>query len=298
MGIALSIAFLAVALLGLLFWFDARQPKTATAGSPINSIAVLPFDNVVPDANAEYLSDGITESLINRLSQLSGLKVASRSSVFRYKGGEQDTSKVGADLNVQAVLTGSVRQVDDQLVITVRLDDALTNQHIWGEQYVRTFKDMLSVQREIAQAVAVPVATSSLMQVPWVQATLPPGKRVGVVTISASTLTPRHLESAGVPLDAPIAGTEQGRELFRVLIKAEAQDLDVDLARADVVDAGRGLCARHPDIGALVLECTNMPPYAAALQAAVGLPVYDIYSMITWFHAGLRPRTFAPGGLS
>jgi hypothetical protein len=149
-------------------------------------------------------------------------------------------------------------------------------------------------QREIAEAVAVPVATSSLMQVPWVQATLPPGKRVGVVTISASTLTPRHLEAANVPPDTPIAGTEDGREFFRVLIKGEKQDMDVDLARADVVGAGRSLCERHPDIGALVLECTNMPPYAAALRAAVGMPVYDIYSMITWFHAGLRPRAFAP----
>jgi Asp/Glu/hydantoin racemase len=69
--------------------------------------------------------------------------------------------------------------------------------------------------------------------------------------------------------------------------------MDVELARQDVVDAGRDLVARNPDIGAIVLECTNMPPYAAALQAAVGLPVYDIYSMISWFHAGLRPRVFA-----
>ena len=63
-------------------------------------------------------------------------------------------------------------------------------------------------------------------------------------------------------------------------------------AEQDIVDAGKQLVTRHPDVGAIVLECTNMPPYAAALQAAVGLPVYDIYSMITWFHAGLRPRVF------
>ena len=69
--------------------------------------------------------------------------------------------------------------------------------------------------------------------------------------------------------------------------------MDVALAEQDVVDAGRDLVASHPDVGAIVLECTNMPPYAAALQAAVGLPVYDIYSMITWFHAGLRPRAFS-----
>ena len=147
-------------------------------------------------------------------------------------------------------------------------------------------------QREIAAAVGVPVATSSLMQVPWVQATLPTGKRVGVITVSASSLTQKHLEAAGVPLDTPITGTETGKEFFRVLIKAEKDDMDVALAEQDVVEAGMRLVANNPDVGAIVLECTNMPPYAAALQAAVGLPVYDIYSMITWFHAGLRPRRF------
>ena len=98
--------------------------------------------------------------------------------------------------------------------------------------------------------------------------------------------------TAGVPPDTPVAGSGGGCEFFRVLIGGEKQDLDVDLAREDVVEAGKGLVARHPDIGAIVLECTNMPPYAAALQEAIGLPVYDIYSMITWFHAGLRPKQF------
>jgi aspartate/glutamate racemase len=147
-------------------------------------------------------------------------------------------------------------------------------------------------QKELAEAVKVPVATSSLMQVPWVQATLPPGKRVGLVTVSGSTLTSAHLKGAGVPLDTPLVGTENGREFFRVLIKAEKEDMDVGLAEQDVVEAGKKLVADNPDVGAIVLECTNMPPYAAALQEAVGLPVYDIYSMITWFHAGLRPRRF------
>jgi hypothetical protein len=140
--------------------------------------------------------------------------------------------------------------------------------------------------------VRVPVATSSLIQVPWVQATLPPGRRVGVITVAAKSLTPRHLQAAGVPLDTPVAGTEGGREFYRVLILGEKHDLDVALAAQDILDAGRTLLARHDDIGAIVLECTNMPPYAAALREALGLPVFDIYSMITWFHAGLRPRAF------
>ena len=163
-----------------------------------------------------------------------------------------------------------------------------------GAEAITTNCGFLSLfQKEIAAAVGVPVATSSLMQVPWVQATLPPGKRVGLVTVSGSTLTPAHLEGAGVPLDTPLVGTENGREFFRVLIKAEKEDMDIALAEQDVVEAGKQLVANNPDVGAIVLECTNMPPYAAALQAAVGIPVYDIYSMITWFHAGLRPRRFS-----
>jgi Asp/Glu/hydantoin racemase len=162
-----------------------------------------------------------------------------------------------------------------------------------GAEVITTNCGFLSLfQKEMAAALTVPVATSALMQVPWVQATLPPGKRVGIVTVSAGSLTPAHLEGAGVPLDTPVRGTETGREFFRVLIKAESEDMDVDLARQDVVGAARELVAAHPEVGAIVLECTNMPPYAAAVQEATGLPVYDIYSMIAWFHAGLRPRRF------
>ena len=163
-----------------------------------------------------------------------------------------------------------------------------------GAEAITTNCGFLSLfQREIAAAVGVPVATSSLLQVPWVQAMLPPGQRVGLVTVSGGSLTPAHLEAAGVPLDIPREGTESGREFFRVLIKAEKDDMDVDLAERDVVEAAERLVARHPEVGAIVLECTNMPPYAAAVQRATGRPVYDIYAMITYFHAGIRPRDFA-----
>lgn len=162
-----------------------------------------------------------------------------------------------------------------------------------GAEAITTNCGFLAIfQREFSDALGVPVATSSMMQVPWVQATLPPGKRVGLVTVSSTTLSPAHLAAVNVPADIPVAGTEQGKEFFRVLIKAEKEDMDIGLAEQDVLDAGRDLVRRHPEVGAIVLECTNMPPYAAALQAATGLPVYDIYSMITWFHAGLRPRAF------
>lgn len=163
-----------------------------------------------------------------------------------------------------------------------------------GAEAITTNCGFLSLfQRELASHVGVPVATSSMMQVPWVQALLPPGQRVGLVTVSRGSLTPRHLEAVGLPLDIPVEGTEGGQEFFRVLIRGEKDDMDIDLAERDVVEAAQRLVARHPEVGAIVLECTNMPPYAAAVRRATGRPVYDIYSMITWFHAGLRPRDFA-----
>lgn len=187
----------------------------------------------------------------------------------------------------RVVLNGARGLLDDFIAAARDLVDQ-------GAEALTTNCGFLSIfQQELAQATGVPVATSSLLQVPWVQAMLPPGQRVGVVTVSKSSLTPAHLEAAGVPLDTPVEGTESGREFFRVLIKAEKTDMDVDLAEADIIGAGRALVANRNDIGAIVLECTNMPPYAAALRATLGLPVYDIYSMITWFHAGLRPRAFA-----
>jgi Asp/Glu/hydantoin racemase len=173
--------------------------------------------------------------------------------------------------------------------------DAATDLVGQGAEAITTNCGFLALfQKELAAHVQVPVATSSLMQVPWVQATLPPGKRVGIVSVSARSLTPGHLAAAGVPLDTPISGTENGREFFRVLILGEKQDMDVSLAAHDVLDAARRLVAGHADIGAIVLECTNMPPYAHAVREAVGLPVYDVYSLITWMYAGLRPRDFGP----
>lgn len=164
-----------------------------------------------------------------------------------------------------------------------------------GAEGITTNCGFLSLfQRELAARVKVPVATSALLQVPLVQATLPPGRRVGVITVSKASLSDAHLDAAGVPRDTPIVGTEGGREFFRVLIGGEAQDMDVRLAARDILEAGRDLVARHPEVGAIVLECTNMPPYAHALREALGLPVFDIYSLITWFHAGLRPRDFGP----
>jgi serine/threonine-protein kinase len=116
----------------------------------IESIAVLPFTNVNNDPKIEYLSDGITESLIDSLSQLPALTVMSRNTVFRYKGQATDPQKMGRDLHVQAILTGRLVQNGDELMISVNLEDVQNSRQIWGEQYNRKLSSLVSVQREIA----------------------------------------------------------------------------------------------------------------------------------------------------
>ena len=146
-------------------------------------------------------------------------------------------------------------------------------------------------QKELAAAVGVPVAASSLMQVGMVNATLPAGKVAGVLTISASSLTQKQLDCAGVPQGTPIGSTEGGQEFTRAILDNELY-LDVDLARQDNVEAAQRMLEAHPNIGALVLECTNMLPYAADISAATGVPVYSMASFVTWFQSGLTPRRY------
>lgn len=146
-------------------------------------------------------------------------------------------------------------------------------------------------QDEIAAAAGVPVAISSMMQVPMVDRLLPPKKRAGILTISAATMTAEHLAKAGVPTDTPVVGTDGGREFTRAILDNEPQ-LDVAAAEQDILDAGARLVRENPDLGAIVLECTNMAPYARALAEQVRMPVYDIYTFVNWFHAGIAPRDF------
>ena len=161
-----------------------------------------------------------------------------------------------------------------------------------GAELITTNCGFLALfQQELSEALAVPVATSSLLQVPMVQAILPPGRRVGVITISAATLTPDHLRAAGCPADLPVIGTEDGREFSRVILDNKLS-LDVEKARADLIEAGRRLVAAHADLGAIVLECTNMPPYQAAIGAATGLPVFSMVDYVCWMAAGIAPRTW------
>ena len=143
-------------------------------------------------------------------------------------------------------------------------------------------------QAELSAALPVPVATSSLMQARMIEATLPPGKRVGALTISAETLTKAHLAAAGCPEDMPVWGVAPGCSFQRTLLGNELA-LDVAEAEADMVAAARAFTAAHPELGAILLECTNMPPYKRAVAEATGLPVYSIETLVHWLVAAL-PR--------
>jgi hypothetical protein len=147
---------------------------------------------------------------------------------------------------------------------------------------------LVTFQRELAASVRVPVFSSSLLLVPLVHRLLPPARRVGIMTVNAGALTPAHLEGAGIGPEIPIAvaGLETEKEFTRVLLGNELE-LDVDLAREEHIRVARRLVAHHPDVGALVLECTNMPPYSADIRRETGLPVFDIVSLVTMVHAAL-----------
>src|ERR1700746_3057518 len=122
--------------------------------APINSVAVLPFSNASGDPNAEYLTDGITEGVIDRLSGLPNLKVISRTSSFRYKRRDIEPQKVAKELGVDALVTGRVVQRGDDLSVSAELVDAREDKQLWGEQYSRKLADIRSVQQEIATAVS------------------------------------------------------------------------------------------------------------------------------------------------
>jgi eukaryotic-like serine/threonine-protein kinase len=144
----IAVLLIVGAALVLGFYFHTRNTEVA-----IESIAVLPFVNQNNDSNSEWVSDGLTESIINSLTQVPNLKVMARSSVFRYKGKDTDPLKVGKDLGVRAVLTGRIMQRGDSLNVSVELLDVRDNKQLWGEQYSRKVSDLLSVQRDIAQEI-------------------------------------------------------------------------------------------------------------------------------------------------
>ena len=149
---ALVMAFASLIFAGILlgYWLHTRNKSTA---NQIESIAVLPFQNASGTTDTEYISDGVSEALINSLTEFQQLKVIARGTAFRYKGKEIDPQAVGRELKVRAVLMGRVRQVGDQLNIQVDLVDASTGAQLWGQEYQRRVEDVLTVKQAIAREV-------------------------------------------------------------------------------------------------------------------------------------------------
>ncbi|MFM1987847.1 MAG: hypothetical protein RJA99_804 [Pseudomonadota bacterium] len=145
-------------------------------------------------------------------------------------------------------------------------------------------------QRALAAAFDVPFAASALLQVGWLGPLLRPGARVGVITIDADALGAAHLAGAGAPVDTPVEGLPRDGALAAAVF-GDAPRLDRSAVAAELVAAGLRLRRREPRLGAIVLECTNLPPYRDALQRAVGLPVHDIGTLLRWLWAGAsRPH--------
>ena len=148
--IALALSIVLVVIGGLLL---ARYRILADRSQGIDSLAILPFENAGANPDADYLSDGLTESLINSISQLSNLKVIARSSVFRYKGKTVDPRAVGRDLSARAILTGRIVERGDDLSISAELIDTRDDRHIWGEQYNVKLTDLLAIQQKISKEI-------------------------------------------------------------------------------------------------------------------------------------------------
>jgi hypothetical protein len=151
---------------------------------------------------------------------------------------------------------------------------------------------MILFQEELAREFPVPVFTSSLLQLPFIQATLRPQDRIGVITADASNMTPEHLLRAGGDVDRITVVGLENQPKFRDAIFAGTGRIDVASVTSEVVEQARRIVASDPQIAAILFECANLPPYADAVQQAVGLPVYDVVTMIHHVQSALRRTPF------
>ena len=150
---------------------------------------------------------------------------------------------------------------------------------------------LVNLQHKFSAGIGIPVATSSLLQASAIQQTLPAGRTLGILTISQETLSAEHLKNAGISSDTPIVGTG-AKSHFSTQILNDANEIDFHQARHENVEAALKLVTEHPQIGAILLECTNMVPFAADIRQATGRPVYSMYTYVLWFHSALQPRRF------
>ncbi len=234
-----------VIALGFIYWRFLSRPT-------INSVAILPFANDSKDPSADYLSDGITESIINSLSQLPTLKVMSRNAVFRFKGRTIDPQEAGRDLNVGAVLTGRLVNVGDRLIIKAELINVADGSQLWGAEYNTSLADILSVQDEVSRKIS-----QSL--------------RLRLTGEDEERLAKRYTKDAEayqLYLKGRYFWNKRDEEGFRNGInyfkQAEEKDPTYALAYSGLADSYALLC----DIG-VVAPIDEMPKAKAAAQKAV-----------------------------
>jgi Asp/Glu/hydantoin racemase len=152
---------------------------------------------------------------------------------------------------------------------------------------------MILFQRELAEELPVPVYSSSLMQLPLIAQSLPANSSIGVITASGSSLSPRHMDiaCAGLPIRYVIGGLEN-RPAFKAAVHDQVGTLDFEAVQSDVVAEALVLQQANSDLRAILLECTDLPPYADAVAQATGLPVYDITTLINWAHQSVEPPRY------
>ncbi len=196
--------------------------------------------------------------------------------------------KVVKDASIERLLTKQ-----DPSLVEPFIDAALELQREGVKAITGACGFMALFQREVSAACRIPVFLSSLLQIPFILQILPKGRRVGVITADSRALTPRHFEAVGITSDMALAiGGMEGQTEFREAILQEKGTLDSDLIREEVVSVARQLMIDYPDIGAILLECSDLPPYASAVQAETRLPVFDFTTMIRYVHSALAQRPY------
>ena len=172
--------------------------------------------------------------------------------------------------------------------------DAANDLERAGVKAIATSCGFLAVfHRELVDAVNVPIFTSSLLQVHLAQAIIKKEQKVGIITAHRQSLTRKHLAGVGIEsYPMAIIGMDETEEFAAVFIEGK-ETVDVEKCRREMVSAAEKLVDKHPDVGAIVLECTNMPPYAKAVQQVSGRPVFDVVTMINYAHATVVKQSFA-----
>ena len=254
---------------------DGSPPETAGAASAaerMDAIAVLPFENASGDPDAEYLSDGITESLINSLAQLGRLRVLARSTVFRYKGSPGDPQQIGRALNARAVLTGRVFVRGETLLIGAELVDVTNGWQLWGERYKRSLTDIFDVQEEIARII-----------VDKLRVTLTPSEEL--------RLGKRHTDNPEVYrlfLKGLYSWNKWTPEGFRAAEEYFREALSKDPTFAPAWAGIADILASPPYMG-LVAPRQVFPKAKAAVQKALEL---DDSLPLAWFIAGIAKMVY------